>query len=172
MSDKGSLARYGIVQFATHGALTGQLTGWSEPGLILTPPPSGTSDPAALQRDDGYLTASEVATLKFNADWVVLSACYTGGGAGENAEALSGLARAFFYAGSRALLVSHWDVDSDAAVKLTTRAFGQLSANPAMGRAEAFRLSMRELLEKGKTEEAHPSAWGPFVLIGEGAAGR
>ena len=172
MSDKGSLARYGIVQFATHGALTGQLTGWSEPGLILTPPPSGTSDPAALQRDDGYLTASEVATLKFNADWVVLSACYTGGGGGENAEALSGLARAFFYAGSRALLVSHWDVDSDAAVKLTTRAFGQLSANPAMGRAEAFRLSMRELIEKGKTEEAHPSVWGPFVLIGEGAAGR
>jgi CHAT domain-containing protein len=85
---------------------------------------------------------------------------------------LSGLARAFFYAGSRALLVSHWDVQSDAAVKLTTRAFGQLSANPAIGRAEAFRLSMRELLEKGKTEEAHPSVWGPFVLVGEGAAGR
>lgn len=172
MSDRGSLAGYGIVHFATHGALTGQLTGWSEPGLILTPPPTGTSDPVALQRGDGYLTASEVATLKFNANWVVLSGCYTGGASGENAEALSGLARAFFYAGSRALLVSHWDVQSDAAVKLTTRAFGQLSANPAIGRAEAFRLSMRELLEKGKTEEAHPSVWGPFVLVGEGAAGR
>jgi CHAT domain-containing protein/tetratricopeptide (TPR) repeat protein len=172
LSDKGSLAGYGIVHFATHGALTGQLTGWSEPGLILTPPPAGTSDAAALQRDDGYLTASEVATLKFNANWVVLSGCYTGGASGENAEALSGLARAFFYAGSRALLVSHWDVESDAAVRLTTHAFGQLSADPTIGRAEAFRLSMRELFRKGKTEEAHPSVWGPFVLVGEGAAER
>jgi CHAT domain-containing protein len=171
-SDKGSLADYAIVHFATHGALTGQLTGWSEPGLILTPPPKGTSDPQLLQRDDGYVTASEIATLKFNADWVVLSACYTGGSGGDSAEALSGLARAFFYAGTRALLVSHWDVDSDAAVKLTTRAFSEITSNPEMGRAEAFRVSMRELIDKGKPYEAHPSAWGPFSVVGEGAAGR
>ena len=50
---------------------------------------------------------------------------------GENAEALSGLARAFFYAGARALLVSHWEVGSHAAVKLTTGAFAELKARPA-----------------------------------------
>ena len=172
LSDKGGLADYAIVHFATHGALTGQLTGWSEPGLILTPPPKGTTDPQLLKRDDGYVTASEIATLKFNADWVVLSACYTGGSGGESAEALSGLARAFFYAGTRALVVSHWDVDSDAAVKLTTRAFDELTSNPGMGRAEAFRASMRELIENGKAYEAHPSEWAPFVVVGEGAAGR
>jgi CHAT domain-containing protein len=125
-----------------------------------------------LERDDGYVTASEIATLKFNADWVVLSACYTGGSSGEGAEALSGLARAFFYAGARALLVSHWDVDSDAAVKLTTRAFGELASNPDVGRAEAFRISMREMIEKGKPYEAHPSEWGPFVVVGDGARSR
>jgi CHAT domain len=54
------------------------------------------------------LTASEVAQLKLNADWVVLSACNTAAGDKPGAEALSGLARAFFYAGARALLVSHW----------------------------------------------------------------
>jgi CHAT domain-containing protein/tetratricopeptide (TPR) repeat protein len=172
LSDKGSLADYAIVHFATHGALTGQLSGWSEPGLILTPPPKGTSDPRLLQRDDGYVTASEIATLKFNADWVVLSACHTGESGGKSAEALSGLARAFFYAGTRALLVSHWDVDSDVAVKLTTRAFTELASNPNMGRAEAFRVSMRELIERGKAYEAHPSEWGPFAVVGEGAAGR
>jgi len=172
LSDKGGLADYAIVHFATHGALLGQLTGWSEPGLILTPPPIGTSDPRLLKRDDGYLTASEIAMLKFNADWVVLSACYTGGSGGETTEALSGLARAFFYAGTRALLISHWDVDSDAAVKLTTRAFLELTANPGIGRAEAFRASMRDLIENGKPYEAHPSEWGPFVVVGEGAAGR
>jgi CHAT domain-containing protein len=103
LSEQGRLAEYAIVHFATHGALAGQVRGAAEPGLILTPPPKGTSDPA-LERDDGFLTASEIATLKLDADWVILSACNT---AGEGTEALSGLARAFFYAGARALLVSH-----------------------------------------------------------------
>ena len=172
LSDEGRLADYGIVHFATHGALTGQLTGWSEPGLILTPPAKGTTDPQLLQRDDGYVTASEIATLKFDADWVVLSACYTGGSSGENAEALSGLARAFFYAGTRALLITHWDVDSDAAVALTTRAFAELTSNPDIGRAEALRISMRELIEKGKPYQAQPSEWAPFAIVGEGAKRR
>ena len=103
---------------------------------------------------------------------MILSACNTAGSSGETAEALSGMARAFFYAGARALLVSHWEVGSDAAVKLTTRAFAELKANPKIGRAEAFRLSMRELIEKGSLAEAHPSQWAPFVVVGEGAAVR
>ena len=104
------------------------MQGCAEPGLILTPPAKGTSDAKALERDDGFLTASEIATLKLDADWVILSACNTAGASGETAEALSGMARAFFYAGARALLVSHWEVGSDAAVKLTTRAFAELKA--------------------------------------------
>jgi len=157
------------LHFATHGVLTGQVQGSAEPGLILTPPVKGMSDLKLLDRDDGFLTASEIATLKLDADWVILSACNTAGGSGETAEALSGMARAFFYAGARALLVSHWEVGSDAAVKLTTRAFTELQGNPKMGRAEAFRLSMRELMEKGSLAEAHPSQWAPFVVVGEGA---
>jgi CHAT domain len=75
---------------------------WSaEPGLLLTPPQMGT------EVDDGYLSASEIAGLKLDADWVILSACNTAAGEAKGAEALSGLARAFFYAGARALLVSH-----------------------------------------------------------------
>ena len=68
--------------------------------------------------------------MKLNADWVVLSACNTAAGGGEGAEALSGLARAFFYAGARALLVSHWAVYSTAATELTTKTFATLAANP------------------------------------------
>jgi CHAT domain len=78
------------------------------------------------------------------------------------------MARAFFYAGARALLVSLWEVGSDASVKLTTGAFSELKANPKIGRAEAFRLSMRELIEKGSLAEAHPSQWAPFAVVGEG----
>ena len=76
------------------------------------------------------------------------------------AEALSGMARAFFYAGARALLVSHREVGSDAAVKLTTRAFAELKANPKIGRAEALRISMHDLIDKGTPAEAHPSQAG------------
>ena len=169
LSERGRFAEYRILHFATHGVLTGQVKGSAEPGLILTPPVKGMSDLKLLDRDDGFLTASEIATLKLDADWVILSACNTAGGSGETAEALSGMARAFFYAGARALLVSHWEVGSDAAVKLTTRAFTELQGNPKMGRAEAFRLSMRELMEKGSLAEAHPSQWAPFVVVGEGA---
>jgi CHAT domain-containing protein len=140
--------------------------------LILTPPSKGTIDPKVLERDDGFLAATEIATLKLDADWVILSACNTAGAQGENAEALSGLARAFFYAGARTILVSHWEVGSDAAVKLTTHAFAELKEHPDIGRAEALRLSMKELIEKGDLSEAHPSQWAPFVIVGEGGASK
>jgi CHAT domain-containing protein len=114
------------------------------------------------------LTASEVAQLDLDADWVVLSACNTAAGEKGDAEALSGLARAFFYAKARALLVSHWYVNSDAAVQLTTKAFAALKADAGIGRAEALRRSMSQLILHGAPEEAHPAIWAPFVLVGEG----
>ena len=164
------LDRYRIIHFATHGLLaadTLDLTGTrSEPALVLSPPDT------ASELDDGLLTASEISALKLNADWVVLSACNTAAGAGGASEALSGLARAFFYAGARALLVSHWPVGSDAAVRLTTGAFDELRASPAIGRAEAMRRSMTALLDKGPPEEAHPAFWAPFSVVGEGGAAR
>ena len=103
-------------------------------------------------------------------NWVVLSARNTAAGEEGNAEALSGLARAFFYAKARALLVSHWYVNADAAVKLTTKAFAELQADPNIGRAEALRRSMVELMQHGVPEDAHPAAWGPFVVVGEGGS--
>jgi CHAT domain-containing protein len=89
LSESGELSKYRIVHFATHGVLAGQLDGTYEPGLILTPPITPTEE------DDGYLSASEIAALKLDADWVILSACNTAAGAATSAEALSGLARAF-----------------------------------------------------------------------------
>ena len=87
----------------------------------------------------------------------------------EGAQALSGLARAFFYAGARALLVSHWAVYSEATVKLITQALDAVAADPAIGRAEGLRRSMLALIEKGALHEAHPAYWAPFVVVGEGA---
>ena len=122
-----------ILQFATHGLLSGEseaiLKAKAKPALILTPPKDGATA-AEPEEDDGLLTASEVAQLELDADWVVLSACNTAAGEKSDAEALSGLARAFFYAKARALMVSHWPVNSAAAVKLTTKAFAERKSDP------------------------------------------
>lgn len=162
LSDSGRLNQYRMLHFATHGALSGQVRGSIEPGLVLTPPA------AATPTDDGYLSSSEISQLKLNADWVVLSACNTAGGEAANSEAFSGLARAFFYAGSRALLVSHWPVNSDAAVYITTGAIGAMTSQPGIGPAEALRRSISALAARGGAH-AHPSAWAPFVLVGNGS---
>jgi CHAT domain-containing protein len=74
LSRDGKLAQYRVVHFATHGTVAGEIEGTSEPGLILTPPKEQTD------LDDGYLSASEVAALKLDAAWVILSACNTAAG--------------------------------------------------------------------------------------------
>ena len=163
MSTRGELAQYRVVHFATHGALAGELKGSMEPGLILTPPDT------ASEEDDGYLSASEIAALRLDADWVILSACNTAAGDAASAEALSGLARAFIYAQARALLVSHWAVSSNATVKLITAAMREIASDKTVGRAEALRRAMLALIDKGEAQEAHPAYWAPFIVVGEGA---
>ena len=140
------------MHFATDGAIAGEISRTSEPGLLLTPPKE------ASESDDGYLSASEIAALKLDADWVILSACNRAGGQAPNSEAFSGLARAFFYAGTRALLVSHWAVSSDAAVAITTGTIAAMTAHPEIGRAEA------RLTELGREVMAGVEAYMDGVL--------
>ena len=164
LSVEGRLGDYRTVHFATHGAVAGEVEGSSEPGLFLTPPPPG--HPVSAD-DDGYLAASEILELRLDADWVILSACNTAAGEASGGEALSGLARAFFYAGARTLLVSHWYVDSVSTVALIKGAVAELGADPTLGPSEAMRRAMLALL--GGTEERywHPAYWAPFVVVGE-----
>ena len=166
LSANGSLAGARVVHFATHGLLPSETEMLSaskaEPALILTPPDKPSEE------DDGLLMASEIAQLKLDADWVILSACNTAAADNNGGEALSGLARAFFYAGARTVLVSHWAVNSEATVELITRAFEQLKSNNSISRAEALRRSMVSLIELSDGY-AHPANWAPFALVGEGA---
>jgi CHAT domain-containing protein len=101
---QAKLDHYRIVYFATHGLVAGDIDRFAkskaEPALVLSIPDTPTDF------DDGLLSASEIAQLKMDADWVVLSACNTAAENKPGAEALSGLARAFFYAGAKSLIVS------------------------------------------------------------------
>jgi len=156
-----NLQNYRIIAFATHALLPGELDCLKEPALALTP------QAAAQGEDNGLLSASTIASLKLDAEWVFLSACNTaGGGSGRlRGEGLSGLATAFFYAGSRALLASHWYVVSEPTVFLTTHTFDAYQKSPSMGRAEALRQAQLALLEQPNM--AHPIFWAAFTLIGE-----
>ena len=158
------LSRYRVLAFATHGLVAGEIGGLVEPALAFTPPAAATPE------DDGLLTASEAARLNLNAEWVILSACNTASGDGTpGASGLSGLARAFFYAGAKTLLVSHWPVRDDAAARLTSETFAALARNSTLGRADAYRQSMLAMLaDESDPTLAHPAIWAPFVVVGEG----
>jgi CHAT domain-containing protein len=171
MVKKANLSHYRIIVFATHGLVPGELDGLHQPALALSAP-----DVAGV-KGDGLLTMEEILALKLDADWVVLSACNTGSGAGAGAEAASGLGRAFFYAGTRALLVTNWSVHSASARELVTDLFRRQAADPRLSRAEALRQAAVALLDgkgfsdaDGKTlfSYAHPLFWAPYTIIGDG----
>jgi CHAT domain-containing protein len=123
--------------------------------------------------DDGLLEASEVAELKLNADWVVLSACNTASSDGVGAEPLSGLARAFLYAGGKSLVVSHWAVEDEATAKLMSNLFEIAKNKPNLSHGEMMRQATLSLLDAATTDaEPHPRVWAPFVVVGEPRTGR
>ena len=153
---------YRVLYFATHGLVAGDIAGTdgaplSEPALALT----------AGGGEDGFLTASEISQMRLEADWVVLSACNTAVGERPGAEPLSGLAQAFMYAGARALMVSHWPVESKSAVRLMTDLFAIRSRSPEMRAADAHREAVLAILDdRGHPEWSHPAYWAPFILVG------
>ena len=165
------LSGFKILAFATHGLVPGELNGLTQPALALSSPDVSGAE------GDGLLTMEEILTLKLDADWVVLSACNTGTGAGAGAEAASGLGRAFFYAGTRALLVTNWSVHSASARELVSDLFHRQANDPKITRGEAMRQSMVALIDgdgfkdtAGKTvfSYAHPLFWAPYTIIGDG----
>jgi CHAT domain-containing protein len=166
------LAGYKVIAFATHGLVPGDLDGLTQPALALSAPE------VAKVEGDGLLTMEEILGLRLNADWVVLSACNTASGQGAGSEAISGLGRAFFYAGARALLVSNWPVETTSARLLTTDLFRRQGAAPSLSRARALQQTMNALIDGGRYLDprtgqvvysyAHPIFWAPFTLVGDG----
>ncbi len=164
------LRPYKVIAFATHGLVPGDLNGLHQPALALSAPGPSKSE------GDGLLTMAEILGLRLNADWAVLSACNTAAADGEGAEAISGLGRAFFYAGARALLVSSWPVHSGATTELTTTLFGLQAKDRTLARAEALRQARQHLIRNAGYQAdgkmlfayAHPIFWAPFTIVGDG----
>jgi len=166
------LSAYRVIAFATHGLVPGDLDGLTQPALALSAP-----DVAGVD-GDGLLQMDEILALRLDADWIVLSACNTASGHGAGSEAISGLGRAFFYAGARALLVSNWPVETTSARALITELFRRQTGRTGVGRAKVLQQTMNAPIDRGEFGDAntgkvgfsyaHPIFWAPFTLIGDG----
>lgn len=157
------LSRYRVIEFATHGIAPGEVVGFDEPALIL-------SNPSLVnEKGNGLLELDDVLSLKLDADWVVLSACNTGSGNVIGAEAVSGLGRAFLYAGSRSLMVSNWSVETVSARMLTTNVFKEQRDHPELGRAQTLRAAELDVMRASGGRYQHPAFWSAFSLVGDGS---
>ncbi|QJB70049.1 CHAT domain-containing tetratricopeptide repeat protein [Parasphingorhabdus halotolerans] len=159
-----------VIIFATHGLLPGELDGLDEPALVFTPPETATIE------DDGVLSASEATELKLNARWVILSACNTASAEGQGGgDSLSGLSRAFLFAGAKSLLASNWRVGDEETALLTVETIKADRAAPDAGRALALQQAMHAVrtgkrgdgspIADWRPEWAHPASWAPFIHI-------
>lgn len=172
-----SVAQASVLAIATHGFLANEIDGLQEPGLVL----SGSQ---IDRMSDGLLLASEVQKMHLRAAVVILSACNTGSpeqGSRGNADSflsgdgLSGLSRAFLFAGAHAVLASHWSVDDRATAALTTEFLRILRERPKTSSAQALQLAAKAI-RTGKRDDGnpildwdrawyHPAYWAPFALI-------
>ena len=167
-----NLSNRKVIAFASHALVPGDLDGLYQAAVALSSP-SVTGD-----NEDGLLTMEEVLKLKLNADWIVLSACNTGAANGGGAEAVSGLGRAFFYAGTRSILASMWPVETTSAKMLTTGLFRYQKENKKLSRVRAYQRSMLALIDSPGLKDiktgkivasyAHPFFWAPFIVVGDG----
>ncbi len=160
LNRENKLSEYNIISFATHGILSSQSGKLQEPGLVL-------SLPKPNQSEDGILTASEIYELRLNASLVILSACNTGTIETEfGLSGLSELSQAFFYAGARALMITHWEVDSGAAAELVGQIARIRSGRPSLTYAEALRISIDSIFrDSNLASYRQPKFWASHFLL-------
>ena len=165
------LTNYQVLHFAAHALLPTDLECQSEAAIVTSPTPGKTG------ADGWMLTASRLLGLELDANLVILSACNSGGGDGRSGESLSGLARSFFFARARSLMVSHWPVDDKFGSALVQLTMLGLKDKPELGVTGALRETQIDILDaiaSGKNPNkglASPYYWAPFAVVGEGGGG-
>jgi len=152
------------LHFAAH-AFVDQQHGNLLGGILLTPP-RGASE---AEQYDGVLALNEIYTLKLNqCELAVLSACETNVGPNGTMEAGFSLARAFFKAGVRRVVASHWTVEDESTSELVGEFFQQMAENSKTDQpvdyASALQTARRHV--RNNPRWSHPFFWAPFVLIG------
>lgn len=152
------LSRFQILHLATHGLIHRDHPELS--GLVFS------LFDAEGRPLDGHLRLHEIYNLDLDAELVVLSACGTALGRRVRGEGILGLSRAFFYAGSSRLVISHWNVGDMTTMELMRRfywALLELGTPPAA----ALRAAQMSMLESGDPQLSLPRAWAGFTFQGD-----
>jgi CHAT domain-containing protein len=163
--ESADLKDYRILHFATHALLPTDLPCQAQPAIVTSAPGGATS------ADQALLNTGDVTNLHLDANLVVLSACNTGGGEA-GGEALSGLARSFFYAGARALMVTQWSVNDQVSAYLIAETLSRVQAGTDGGAAGSLRAAQLALINGAghgtPAKLADPFFWAAFAVIGDG----
>lgn len=153
-----SLNQYRIVHLSTHGYLSEAVVSGIGPSLGLY-----GSEQAALS--ERLLSATEIARIKLDADFVILSACDTSAPDGQmDSEGFSGLTSAFLSAGARNVIGSLWPVDSGATEALFRKTVTTYASKSNESISFALRDGMRSVSSEPQTQ--HPYFWAGFVAVG------
>ena len=114
------LINYSYIIFATH-AISESETGNSQiSGLALSYPK------IVNDLDNGFLNSKEIMNINLNSELVLLSACETATDNQAAGRAFAGMVNSFFFAGSNSVIASHWKIESNSTVKITTNFFKNL----------------------------------------------
>ena len=115
---------------------------------------------SALRLADGWFTVRDAYGLKLDRALVTLSACETGANVVAPGDELIGLARGFFSAGARAVLLSLWMVDDETTDQMMVDFYQETRSGSSL--AASLRVAQLKMLR----ERPHPFFWSPFVLVG------
>lgn len=179
---KGLSSRFDIIHLAAHAELR------------RNDPLSSAILLSRQGQEDGRLEIKEVLQMSLKADLVVLSGCETGLGELSRSDELTGLTRAFIYAGAPSVLATLWKVADDSTADLMVSFYRNLKTMP---KAEALRQAQLKMIQRNGSREllarrgvggiaplgkgpapesfsstslstSHPYFWAPFVLVGNG----
>ena len=151
-----NLEKYSYIVFATHAIPVSETGNIETSGLALTYPKENTN------LDNGFLNSQEIMNINLNSELVLLSACETATDDKDIGRAFSGLVNSFFFAGTNSVIASHWKIESNSTVQITTEFFKNLTENEMLT-AESLRKSILKF-KKNNKEFNHPAFWGAFSV--------
>lgn len=152
---KENVDEYGVLHLAMHTIVDDEDPMQSR--LVF----SNSKDPL----EDDKLHAFELYNMRIPSKLTVLSACETGFGKLARGEGALSLARAFAYAGSPSVVMSHWPVDDQTTSEVMRNFYNYLADGYA--KSEALRKAKLDFLDQTHSARMHPFFWGSFVVMGD-----
>ena len=144
------------VVIASHAFAPFSINDTIESGIVLS------SD----EKNSSFITASEIALLDIESDWVVLSACDTGFNELDYSKNYSSLAKAFLAAGVNSVLISNWSIETKSSALITKEVFNTVWYDPNATKHMALKQASEKLRnDLSKNYFIHPAFWGSFSIV-------